>query len=215
MLVSVSFTKSKYKDSETLKKIDETSADYLHIDLMDGKFVKVTQQTVTDLKKILSKTVKPLDVHIMAKNPIKYLEFFAMHNTEYFTFHYEAVDNVEEMISKIKETGLRVGISINPKTKVKVLLPYLDKADQILIMSVTPGLGGQEFQEKSLEKISFLRDIKEEKGYNYVISVDGGINDATINLVKEAGVNMVVSGSFICMSDSYQEKINELKKEDC
>jgi len=211
MKVSVSFTKSKYKDIETIKKIDQTNADFLHIDLMDGKFVKVTQQTISELKKLLPKTTKPLDVHIMADKPIKYLDFFAMHDTEYYTFHYEAVDNIEEMISLIKATGLKVGISINPKTKAKVLLPYLNDIDQILLMSVTPGKGGQEFQERVLEKISFFKNIKNEKKYNYIISVDGGINAETIDRVKDAGVDMVVCGSFICTSDNYQTRIDEIR----
>ena len=214
MLVSVSFTKSEYKPSDTLKKIDSTNADYLHIDLMDGKFVKISQQGVTELSKLLPKISKPLDAHIMANNPLKYLEFFAMQNTEYFTFHFEAVDNIEEVINEIKMTGLRVGICINPKTKVKVLDPYLNMVDQILIMSVTPGKGGQEFSEKALEKIEYLKTIKESNGYNYIISVDGGINEETINLVKEAGANMVVAGSYICMSNNYQEKIDILKGTD-
>lgn len=205
MKISVSFIKSKYKEKETINKINETNADYLHVDLMDGKFVKNKNYTFRDIAKYVSGTNKPLDVHLMASDPKKYINDFALLNTEYLTFHLEAVKEPLEIIDLIHSFGIKCGISIKPNTKVSKLKPYLDKIELVLIMSVEPGLGGQSFMESVIPKIAELKNFNQ----NLLISVDGGINDETINLVKEA--DMIVSGSFICESDNYQQQINLLK----
>jgi len=211
MKVAVSITKSIHNPKITIQKINESSADYLHIDLMDSKFVKQKQQLPGELNKIISYIKKPLDVHLMAVNPLKYLAFFAKLNTEYFTFHYEIGMDLEQTVSTIKEVGLKPGLAINPKTKIKDIKPYLHYFDQILIMSVKPGLGGQEFIEKSLVKIEELNKIRKEKKLNFIINIDGGINNETIESVKNAGTDMVVVGSYICMSEDYEKAINSLK----
>jgi ribulose-phosphate 3-epimerase len=205
MKISVSFIKSKYKEIETIKKIDETNADYLHVDLMDGKF---TEKKNYDLKMIYNfakYTKKPLDIHLMVNDPKKYISDLALLNTMYITFHLEAVSKPMDLINLIHSYGLKCGISIKPETPITALKPYLDIIDQVLVMSVNPGAGGQSFMMESINKINELKKFNK----NFIISVDGGINDETINYVKMA--DMVVSGSFVCMSDNYQKQINILR----
>ena len=211
MKVSVSFLKSEFDTKTTIKKIDSSSADYLHVDLMDGDFVAAKNYTAGEITKLLSNVTKSLDVHLMVSNPLKYLEIFASLNTEYLTFHYEAVTKPLDVIDKIKELGLKVGISIKPKTKVSEIIEFLPLLDQVLVMSVEPGLGGQEFMESAIEKIEELKTLRETNNYSYIISVDGGINAETADLVKDAGADMVASGYYICSSDNFDNQIDNLR----
>ena len=211
MIISVSFTNFKNSQKETIELINQSKADYLHIDLFDGKFVPTKQQQPVELNKLLSSIKKPLDVHLMAEKPLSYLEYFANLNTDYFVFHYEVVKDILEAISRVKETGIKVGIAIHLSTEVENLKPYLHLLDQVLIMSAEGGYGGASFNPIALEKISELKALKEENGYHYLINVDCGINAETINLVREAGADMVVSGSYICMSDDIQGAIDSLR----
>lgn len=206
MKVSVSFIKSQYSEKETISLIDKTNADYLHIDLMDGKFVEHKNYTFKEIAKLVKNTIKKLDVHLMVEDPKKYIHDFALLNTEYLTFHLETVANASEMIDLIHSYGIKCGISIKPNTPISAIEPYLLKCEQILVMSVEPGAGGQAFMPEAMERINTLKELN--KG-NYLISVDGGINEETINLVGNA--DMVVSGSFVCMSDNYQDQINKLR----
>lgn len=206
MKVSVSVLSSSIKPADIIKKLDNSIADYIHLDIMDGKFTENKTWTFSEVKKMISYSKLPLDVHLMVNNPEKYIEDYAMLNTSYLTFHYEAVKNVEDMINKIKDYGLKVGISICPDTDVEVLFPYLKMIDQVLIMSVVPGKSGQSFIESSPEKISKLKDEILNQGLKTIISVDGGINDETGLLCKEAGVDMLVSASFI-----HKDIINNIK----
>lgn len=209
MKVSVSILSKEYKASDIIKKINNTDCDYIHLDIMDGKFVKNKTWTFGEIKKLVGNSFKKLDVHLMVNNPIKYIKDYAMLNTEYLTFHYEN-NNIAEIINVIKNYGLKAGISIKPKTSVKEVLPYLKDLDQVLIMSVEPGKSGQIFKESILYKIEILRKTIEEKGYKTIISVDGGINEETSGLVKEKGVDMVVSASFV-HEGNMQEKINMIR----
>lgn len=206
MKVSVSVLSSSIKPADIIKKLDNSVADYIHLDIMDGKFTENKTWTFSEVKKMISYSKLPLDVHLMVNNPEKYIEDYAMLNTSYLTFHYEAVKNVEEMINKIKEYGLKVGISICPDTNVEVLFPYLKMIDQVLVMSVVPGKSGQSFIESSPEKISRLKEEIINQGLKTIISVDGGINDETAVLCKNAGVDMLVSASFI-----HKDIINNVK----
>ena len=197
MKVSVSILSSKIKTADITKKLDSTNADYIHLDIMDGKFTENKTWTFSEVKKIISYSKLPLDVHLMVNNPEKYIEDYAMMNTSYLTFHYEAVKDIQSTIDKIKDYGLKVGISICPNTQVDVLFPYLSKIDQVLIMSVVPGKSGQSFIETSPEKIKKLKEEIEKQNVKTIISVDGGINNETGLLCKEAGVDMLVSASYI------------------
>jgi ribulose-phosphate 3-epimerase len=206
MKVAVSFIKSKYNEIKTIEKINETDADFLHIDFMDGKFTEEKNYSFNEIYKFLKNNKKPLDVHLMTINPLKYIKDYAYLNTECIIFHLEAVTNVQEVIDTIHSFGIKCGISINPGTPVSKLEPYLNDIEEVLIMSVVPGKGGQKFMPEVLDKITYL---KNKKG-NYIISIDGGINNETIDLVQDC--DMVVSGSFVCMSDDYQNQINILRK---
>ncbi len=197
MIVSTSILSSKIVPQDIVKKLDNSSTDYIHIDIMDGKFVENKTWTIGEIKKITSYSKKPLDVHLMVNNPSKYVEDYAMLNTTYLTFHYEAVKDIDFLINMIKSYGLKVGISICPNTDIKVLYPYLKDLDQVLIMSVVPGKSGQSFIENTPNKIKELKDYIKENNYKTIISVDGGINEETGKLCKEAGCDMLVSASFI------------------
>lgn len=197
MKVSVSVLSNEIKPQDIVKKLDLSKPDYIHIDIMDGKFVSNKTWTTSEVKKFTSYSTLPLEVHLMVNNPSKYIEDYALMNTSIIIFHYEAVKDINEMINKVKLYGLKVGIAINPETNINVLIPYLNMIDEVLIMSVHPGKSGQSFIEESLEKISVLKNIILEGNYKTIISVDGGINNETGLLCKDAGVDELVSASYI------------------
>ena len=197
MKVSVSVLSNEIKPQDIVKKLDLSKPDYIHIDIMDGKFVSNKTWTTSEVKKFTSYSTLPLEVHLMVNNPSKYIEDYALMNTSIIIFHYEAVKDINEMINKVKLYGLKVGIAINPETNIYVLIPYLNLIDEVLIMSVHPGKSGQSFIEESLEKISVLKNIILEGNYKTIISVDGGINNETGLLCKDAGADELVSASYI------------------
>lgn len=210
MKVSVSILSSSIKASDIVKELDKTVADYIHLDIMDGKFVENKTWTYGEVKKIISYSKLPLDVHLMVDKPEKYIEDYAMLNTAYLTFHYEAVKDVNYMIDMIKNYGLRVGIAINPETDESVIYPYLKDIDKVLVMSVHPGKSGQSFIENTPLKIKNISEEIIRQGLNTDITVDGGINDETGLLCKEAGVTTLVSASYI--HQSIKENIKKLKE---
>jgi len=170
---------------------------------MDGKFVS----NMTDMNRVYD---KKLDVHLMVNDVKKYVDEYQKLNPEYITFHYEAVLDSNEMIDYIHSLGIKVGISICPDTEVEALLPYLKNIDLVLVMSVTPGYGGQEFMPISIDKINKLYDLRKENSYHYEIEVDGGINKETLPLVNN--VDIAVIGSYITKSSNYEEIIKEIKE---
>lgn len=206
MKVSVSVLSNEIKPQDIVKKLDLSKPDYIHIDIMDGKFVSNKTWTTSEVKKFTSYSTLPLEVHLMVNNPSKYIEDYALMNTSIIIFHYEAVKDINEMINKVKLYGLKVGIAINPETNINVLIPYLNLIDEVLIMSVHPGKSGQSFIEESLEKISILKNIILEGNYKTIISVDGGINNETGLLCKDAGADELVSASYI-----HKDIINNIK----
>ena len=206
MKVGVSILSSSIKAEDIVKKLDGSSADYIHVDIMDGKFVENKTWTYSEVKKIVSYSSLPLDVHLMVKDPAKYIEDYALLNTTNLIFHYEAVKDIESMISLVKEYGLKVGIAINPDTSEEVLFPYLKDIDVALVMSVVPGKSGQSFIENTPSKIKNLKEEIIRQGVKTIISVDGGINDETGLSCKEAGVDMLVSASYI-----HKDIVNNIK----
>ncbi len=205
MKVSVSFIKSKYKEKETIDYINKTSADYIHVDLMDGIFVPSKNYDFKDIKSFLRNNTKHLDIHFMYASPKKDIELYSELKPEYITIHLEIDEDINELIDYIHSFNIKCGLSINPNTDVKELIPYLDKIDLVLIMSVTPGAGGQKFMDSAICKVNYLHSLNKD----IIISVDGGINNETVKLIPNA--DMVVSGSYICLSDNYEEKISSLK----
>lgn len=201
----MSFLKTRLTPQETISELNWTSCDYLHIDVMDGVFVDNETMNIDEITLLLRENIKPLDVHLMCSDLKKYIPLYADLMPKYITFHLEAVDNVDEIINYIHSYGIKCGISIKPETSVDELLPYLDKIDLVLVMSVNPGLGGQTFMMESINKINKLRKLN--KG-NFKISVDGGINNETIKYVD---VDIAVSGSYVCMSNDYEQAIRNLR----
>ena len=177
---------------EQLKLTEEAGAEYIHFDVMDGMFVPSISFGMPVLASIKGATTQTLDVHLMVTEPIRYVEEFV---------HYEACEDLQATIDKIHAAGAKVGISIKPKTPVDVLLPYLDQAEMFLIMSVEPGFGGQAFIPESLERISELRNLLNEKGLTTDIEVDGGIYHKNVAEVLAAGANVMVSGSGVFKGD--------------
>lgn len=210
MKVSVSFLKSNYRKDETIRKIEKTNADYIHVDLMDGIYAGENNIDMERLDCLLWNAKKPLDIHLMVKKPFELIKNIVYLKPTYVTIQVDIDDDIDEIIRYLKRKGIKVGIALNPDQDYKLLDPYINKIDQLLIMSVMPGLGGQKFMLSVLPKIKKMNNIRKLNNYKYVINVDGGINDTTIDLVKEQ-VDMIVSGSYICCNDNYQKQIDKLK----
>jgi ribulose-phosphate 3-epimerase len=208
--VSVSILSSNDK-RKAISLLNKTNADYLHVDVMDGKFVEEKSLDFSKMKDLLKNSNLPLDVHLMVANPNKLIEGYALLKTEFITIHYELDKDVNVYLDKIKSYGIKCGISIKPNTKVEAIYHLLDKIDLVLIMSVEPGYGGQEFIESTLSKIETLKEEIVSRKLNVLIEVDGGIDNETAKLCILKGVDILVSGSYITSSNNYQEKINELK----
>lgn len=203
--ISTSILSSKERIS-SIQKLNNTNADYLHIDTMDGIFVPNTQMTVDEIIKFEKYSHLPLDIHLMVENPEKYLKQLENKNIEYITIHIEIDKNIDNLIDRIKSLGYKVGLSIKPNTSIKEIIPYLPKIDLVLIMSVKPGFGGQKFIPNSLAKAQELRNINKD----ITIEIDGGINDTNIDEVKKY-VDIAVVGSYITNNDDYNQAINNLK----
>ena len=186
-------------------------AEFIHIDVMDGHFVPNITMGACVIKNLKGKIDKVLDVHLMISDPYKYASNFARAGADIITFHYESDSDVKATIDLIKSLGVKVGISIKPKTDVDVLVPYLKDLDLVLVMSVEPGFGGQSFIPSALDKIRFLSKKKKEEGLNYLIEVDGGINKETAQMVGLAGNEVVVAGTYVFKSENREEVIKYLK----
>ena len=208
MKVSASFLSSKNIPRD-LGLLNNTDVDYIHVDIMDGKFVSNKTMPFSEMRHIYEYTSKRLDVHLMVDDPSNYIPLYAELNTEYITFHVEVDEDIEENLKKIKEYSIKCGLAIKPDTKVSELIPYLPYLDLILVMSVEPGKGGQAFIEESEAKISEIRALLDSYNINAVINVDGGVNDKTIDMCRKSDI--VVAGSYIINSDNFQEKISSLR----
>ena len=187
---------------QAIKTIEENGAEYLHYDVMDGIFVPSISFGMPVLASIRSCTNQVMDVHLMITEPIRYIKEFKEAGADLITIHLEACEDVAATIKAIREAGLKVGLSIKPATEAEAIRPYLDQIDMILVMSVEPGFGGQKFIPESLDKIRALRAMVEEAGVDVDIEVDGGIYQANVKEVLDAGANIIVSGSGVFKGDN-------------
>ncbi len=210
MKVSLSILTVNYlKVEESLKDyIDDV--DYLHLDVMDGVFVpniSFGPAFVKSLRKIKEDLI--FDTHLMIEYPDRYIKQFSEAGSQYITFHVEAKSDVMKTIELIKSYGVKAGISIKPNTKVSEIEKYLPYLDMVLVMSVEPGFGGQKFMDSAIDKVKKLKELREKNNYNYLINIDGGINDNTGLKIKDY-VDMAVSGSYVVNNADPKEAINKL-----
>jgi len=180
-----------------IKKIEDSGAKYVHIDIMDGVFVPNISFGMPVISAVRGCTSLVLDVHAMIVEPDRYIDEFIKCGADIITFHYEALDGkrITNAINKIKSAGKRVGISIKPKTEAEVLYPYINDIDMVLVMTVEPGFGGQKFMYETMEKVQKIREYALSISKDLDIQVDGGVNDSTIKTASDAGANIFVLGT--------------------
>ena len=209
MEIAVSYLKSQVNKETTIKKIAASIADYIHVDLMDGLFVLENTGSIEDHLSILKNATKPLHVHLMVENPHDIITKIASLKPTTIIIHKE-IPNFLEEISYIKTLNIKAGLAINPETNIETIFPYLPKLDEVLVMSVHPGRGGQSFLPETIAKLKTLNKQRKDQNLPFKISIDGGINNETASLVKPY-VNILISGSYVCMSDDYNKQIAKLK----
>ena len=191
-----------------IKRLEEGGADMIHVDVMDGHFVPNLTIGPPVIKALKKHSSMLFDVHLMISPVHKYIEAYSDAGADIITIHPEATDNLKESILKIKELKKKVGVSLNPETKIDVILDHLEQIDLVLIMSVNPGFGGQKFMPEVLKKIKELKKIQQEKKLDFDIEIDGGINFENSKIAIEAGANILVSGTTIFKSNNGDIKKN-------
>lgn len=207
MKITASYLKSKYDLEETLNRLAQTDVDAIHLDLMDGTYIPITNFDIKKLPYLFKDINKPLDVHLMLDNPHRYVDTLYEMNTNIIFFHPKRAMDAINLIEDIREHYKKAGIVINPDEDIKDYKEYLDYVDAVLIMSVMPGHGGQKFMRKALINYEFIK--MEKRGRFYDIYVDGGINEETITFVSQA--DGIISGSYICEADDFQQQIDNLR----
>lgn len=193
---------------EEIQDVEKGGCDIIHVDVMDGSFVpniSIGPLVVKAAKKVAK---KPLDVHLMIEDPIRYIDEFRKAGSDWITIHVESTDKVGEALDKIKESGAKVGLSLRPGTPVSVIEPYLDRVDLVLVMSVEPGFGGQSFMADQMDKVKAL---KSNPHFNGLVSVDGGVNAETASQVREAGADILVAGTAVFGCEDRAKAINNLR----
>lgn len=204
MKIAVSILKTNYSELETIQRINDTKADYLHLDIMDGSFVPEK----TSEFEYLDESNKKIQVHIMVTHPLDYINKYNLSNVETIIIQSELNEDIRELLKYIKSLGKKAGLALNPETPTDVLSTYYDLLDYVLVLTVHPGVGGQKMLNDVISKIDELNHHRQKDNLNFEIIVDGGVNDETINLIKKADIAVV--GSFICTSDDFNSQIEKL-----
>ncbi len=194
-----------------IKMVNKSEADWFHLDIMDGVFVPNISYGMPVISAINKIAKKPLDVHLMIVDPDRFINVFKKVGADILTVHYEACTHLHRTIQAIKAEGMQAGVSLNPHTPVSVLENIIEDLDLVLIMSVNPGFGGQNFIENTYKKVKQLRSLIDKTKSKVIIEVDGGVNDVNISKLTEAGANAFVAGSFVFKSDNPAKTIYNLK----
>lgn len=210
MKVSVSYLNVKKRNVDrVIYLLDKTNVDYIHVDVMDGKYVKKKVNTFSEVEEMAYYTKKRLDVHFMVNKPLKYIDDFALLDIFCMTVHLNIKNDLNKVFDRIHDYGIKAGIAINPDEDIDLIDPYLDKIDLVLVMSVYPGLPGQEFIKDVIPKVKKLKDKIKKSKRDILINVDGGINLENKDFLGDADILSV--GSTITNSENYEEVIDELR----
>lgn len=211
--ISPSILSSDYSIlGQEMIRMQDSGADMLHIDVMDGHFVPNITLGAPIVKCIRKTSTLPFDVHLMISDPYKYVPDFVSAGSDIITFHVEADSDIEKTIELILASGIKAGLSVKPATPVEEVFPYLEKLSMVLVMTVEPGFGGQSFMEDMMPKIEKLKAEIDRRNLDIDIEVDGGISEKTISIAAKAGANVFVSGSAIFSSEDAEKTIKELKR---
>ena len=210
-IISPSFLSADFANlSQDIEMINQSKAEWFHLDVMDGVFVPNISFGMSIIKRIGSLTNKVLDVHLMIVNPEKFISEFKSAGANILTVHYEACTHLHRTVQEIKDSGMKAGVALNPHTPVHNLVDVIKDLDMVLIMSVNPGFGGQSFIENTFKKVKELKELINSTGSSCLIQVDGGVNDKNAKLLLEAGVDVLVAGNYIFKSDNALSTIESM-----